>query len=204
MSVSPAPLGEAFPGISEGLAGCPPLYVRFAFAVFPPPKLEAQKVEGGFPRCDVRAKRNDLRFLCGQLQPKLTKAFPKYIEETFGVFFLLEDADEVVCKSNQPRFPFAVRDDHFLPVLMLFQGNHKSSAKCRYTFARIGEIIPPCGVPVSGRNVLPSVSNTPAVNHFSMSHSNALSRPGDPLRQHFEQPVVVELSKKPLMSASTT
>ena len=151
MSVSPAPLGEAFLRISEGLAGCPPLYVRFAFAVFPPPKLEAQKVEGCFPRCDVRTERNDLRFLCGQLQSELTQAFPKYIEETFGVFFLLEDADEVVCKSYQPRFPFAVRDDHFLPVLMLFQGNHKSSAKCRYTFARIGEIIPPCGIPVSIR-----------------------------------------------------
>src|SRR3990172_6469968 len=113
MTVIPAPLREAFLGISERLAGRPPFYVRFAFAVFPPPKLEAQKVEGGFPRCDVRTERNYLRFLCGQLQPKLTQAFPQNLEETFGVFFLLEDADEVVCKSYQPRFPFAVRDDHF-------------------------------------------------------------------------------------------
>ena len=85
MTVIPAPLREAFLGISEGLAGSPPLYVWFAFAIFSPPKLEAQKVEGGFAWRDNRTERNYLRFLCGQLQPELTQAFPQNIEETLSL-----------------------------------------------------------------------------------------------------------------------
>src|SRR4030067_3292887 len=81
MTVILAPLREAFLGISEALAGSPSLYVRFAFAILPPPKLEAKKVEGGFPRCDFRTERNYLRFLGRQLQPELTQAFPKNIKE---------------------------------------------------------------------------------------------------------------------------
>src|SRR4030067_2558444 len=72
MTVILAPLREAFLGISEALAGSPSLYVRFAFAILPPPKLEAKKVEGGFPRCDLRTERNNLRFLRRQLQSTLT------------------------------------------------------------------------------------------------------------------------------------
>ena len=57
MTVIPAPLREAFPGISEALAGSPPLYVRFAFAIFSPPKLEAQKVEGGSPSVTIMVRQ---------------------------------------------------------------------------------------------------------------------------------------------------
>ena len=57
MTVIPTPLGEAFLGISEGLAGSPPLYVRFAFAIFSPPKLEAQKVEGGSPSVTIMVRQ---------------------------------------------------------------------------------------------------------------------------------------------------
>src|SRR5439155_439254 len=43
--------------------------------------------------------------------------------------------------------------------------NHSSSTVCRKIFARIGEITPPCGVPVSVRTTFPS-SSTPTCSHI--------------------------------------
>ena len=90
MTVVPAPLDAACLGVPEGLAGCPPVNRRFAPPILTPAKLEAQTVEGGFPRSDFRTERIYLRFLRRQLQPKLTQAFPEDIVETLRVFFPLE------------------------------------------------------------------------------------------------------------------
>jgi hypothetical protein len=42
-------------------------------------------------------------------------------------------------------------------------------------FAKMGEMLPPCGVPSSGYSILPSSSSIPAFNHFDIKRMKRLS-----------------------------
>src|SRR6058998_1076233 len=66
---------------------------------------------------------------------------------------------------------------------------------CRYTLARIGETIPPWGVPVSGCVTFPSVSSTPALSHFRINRSSCWS---PILRLNISTSVLIEVVEESL------
>ena len=75
MSVFLAPLVKAFLRIPKGLAGSPPVYMRFTLAVYTPAEFKSEKVEIGFTQRRFGTERNYLRLVCGQLQSKLAQSF---------------------------------------------------------------------------------------------------------------------------------
>jgi hypothetical protein len=78
--------------------------------------------------------------------------------------------------------------------------NHSSRTRCKNTLANMGEMTPPCGVPLSGDLSSPA-SSTPACSHLpsSLSLLPSLTLCWIPSRRWLQS----RLSKNPLTSAST-
>src|SRR5215471_11025203 len=127
---------------------------------------EAEKVER---RClavwmratlALGAEVDEARLVRMEREPVPIKPLSQHFQNPFGVVVALERHHEVISKPHQGTNG---------PVMRGFttSSNHSSSTWCRKTFESIGEITPPCGVPLVPKCRSP-FSSTPALSHLSI------------------------------------
>src|SRR6266581_4429872 len=109
-----APCGEVGQRVTELLARCPPLQMRFAGAILPPVKLKPEEIEPRGTRFTIPAEGNHPALGGGQLKPELAQTMLQRPKEMARFLLILKRADKIIRVPNQASFARCVPFDDFM------------------------------------------------------------------------------------------